>query len=163
MGRSKASATAPVNNFELSDVSDSGDDSSKKRNNVKGAKGSRKKREKEQKPVEVVEEDGFFTNTGGSYNWGAILILACLIIPIVTMPILSIYDSFYPEAVQNRIAREKVTRCYAIADPSKLGNIDNFMEKYAGKEHKLFTQLRNKYGAEFPECDLRPEKFSSDF
>lgn len=152
----------PVNNFELSDSSNSEDDS-KKRNKVKGATGSRKKKEVVQVPVEVVEESGFFTNTGGSYNWCAILILACLVIPIITMPILSIYDSFYPEAVQNRIAREKVTRCYAIADPTKLGNIDNYMEKYAGKEHKLFTQLRNKYGEQFPECDLRPEKFAGDF
>ena len=50
--------------------------------------------------------------------------------------------------------RERVLRCYEAANPSKVGEIDQFLEKYKGREHVLFAQLRNKYGMKFQQCDI---------
>lgn len=50
--------------------------------------------------------------------------------------------------------RERVLRCYEAANPSKVGEIDQFIGKYKGKEHLLFAQLRNKYGMKHSQCDV---------
>ena len=62
-------------------------------------------------------------------------------------------DFFFPEAAVERKLREQVLRCYSVANPKKVNEIDHFMEKYKGKEHILFSQLRNKYGMKYPQCD----------
>lgn len=57
----------------------------------------------------------------------------------------------YPEAKAHRVVRDRVTKCYEAANPSKLNEVDKIVEKYKGREHALFAQLRSKYG-KHPEC-----------
>lgn len=59
----------------------------------------------------------------------------------------------YPEAAQLRKVRENVVRCYEAANPTKLAEVDAFIEKYSGRQHVLYAKLRNKYH-KFPECNL---------
>lgn len=61
------------------------------------------------------------------------------------------YDMMYPEAKAQRIVRERVIKCYEAANPTKLNEVDKIIEKYKGREHALFAQLRSKY-AKHPEC-----------
>lgn len=63
-------------------------------------------------------------------------------------------DFLYPEAAKMRKVTERVTRCYEAANPSKLSEVDKFIQKYKGKEESLFAQLRNKY-PKHPECSGR--------
>lgn len=51
----------------------------------------------------------------------------------------------YPEAKALRQTRERVTRCYESANPAKLNEVDKIVDKYRGREHVLFAQLRAKY------------------
>jgi hypothetical protein len=37
--------------------------------------------------------------------------------------------------------RDKVTRCYTVANPLKLSEIDKILKKYEGKEAALFNQV----------------------
>jgi hypothetical protein len=60
-------------------------------------------------------------------------------------------DYFYPEAAAERKVRDRVLRCYEAANPTKVSEVDKFVQKYKGREHALFAQLRNKY-EKFPEC-----------
>jgi hypothetical protein len=57
----------------------------------------------------------------------------------------------YPEAKEQRIVRDRVRKCYEVANPSKLNEVDKIVEKYKGREHALFAQLRAKY-AKYREC-----------
>jgi hypothetical protein len=57
----------------------------------------------------------------------------------------------YPEAKALREMKARVTKCYEVANPTKLSEIDNIVEKYKNKERTLFAQLRNKY-TKFPQC-----------
>jgi hypothetical protein len=60
-------------------------------------------------------------------------------------------DFLYPENVKTRKVREHVIRCYEVANPSKLDEVDKFVERYQGREHVLFAQLKHKY-EKYPEC-----------
>ena len=51
----------------------------------------------------------------------------------------------YPEAKAERLIKERVTRCYEAANPTKLSEIDKIVNKYKGRETVLYAQLRNKY------------------
>lgn len=61
----------------------------------------------------------------------------------------------YPEEARIRDLRQRtksyVTRCYEVANPSKLSEVDSLVDRYYGREEKLVVQLRNKY-AKYPEC-----------
>ena len=61
------------------------------------------------------------------------------------------YDMMYPEAKEQRLIRDRVTKCYEAANPTKLSEVDKITEKYRGREHVLFAQLRSKY-AKHSEC-----------
>lgn len=63
-------------------------------------------------------------------------------------------DFVYPEAAKVRRVKDRVVKCYEAANPSKLSDVDKFIEKYKGKEEALFAQLRNKY-PKHPECSGR--------
>ena len=88
------------------------------------------------------------------YNYAALffLILFC-IVPVFTAG-QYIFDMAYPEAAHVRRIYDNVYKCYnAVGDVEKINSIDRFIEKYEGREKKLYAQLRAKYGEEFPECD----------
>ena len=63
-------------------------------------------------------------------------------------------DYLYPEAAQQRLVRERVTRCYEAANPSKVSEVDKFIMRYKGNEERLFANLKEKYG-KFRECHLQ--------
>jgi hypothetical protein len=50
-----------------------------------------------------------------------------------------------------RKVRERVMRCYEVANPTKISEVDKFIERYRGREHILFAQLKSKY-EKYPEC-----------
>ena len=57
----------------------------------------------------------------------------------------------YPEQKALRLIKERVIRCYEVANPAKLDDIDRIVEKYKGREIALYAQLRNKY-PKIPQC-----------
>lgn len=57
----------------------------------------------------------------------------------------------YPEAKAQRLIKERVIKCYEVANPTKLSEIDKIVEKYKGRERALYAQLRAKY-EKFPQC-----------
>jgi len=88
------------------------------------------------------------------YNWAALFLL----IMFVSVPVFTagqyVFDMMYPEAANTRRIYDNVYKCYnAVGDVDKINSIDRFIEKYDGREKALYTQLRAKYGMEFPECD----------
>ena len=88
------------------------------------------------------------------YNWSAMAILILfLAVPILT-GLTFLYDYMNPKAAAERAVAHNVFRCYnAVGDTEKLDKIDHIVKKYKGRERALYTQLRNKYGEEYPECD----------
>lgn len=84
-------------------------------------------------------------------NWTAIILLGMMILPAIITAYVQIMDYLYPtDAIARRI-RERVVKCYEAANPSKLKDVDRFIEKYKGNEHKLFAVLKGKY-EKVPEC-----------
>ena len=51
-------------------------------------------------------------------------------------------------AAPQQSIRERVTRFYEIHNPSKLGDVDKVLEKYAGRDDELIDMLIDKYGEE---------------
>lgn len=101
------------------------------------------------------EEDSGSANTSPQgYNWMAIgMLFLFLSVPIFSA-VQYVYDSFNPEAANERRIYDNVYKCYnAVGDIDKLNKIDTFISKYQGRERALYNQLRSKYGMEFPECD----------
>jgi hypothetical protein len=88
------------------------------------------------------------------YNWAAIFLLFLFVsVPLFTAG-QYIFDYMYPEAANTRRIYDNVYKCYnAVGDIDKINSIDRFVAKYEGKERSLYSQLRAKYGDEFPECD----------
>lgn len=86
------------------------------------------------------------------YNISAIIIMLLFLLPGVIGAFLYIYDMYYPEAAALRKVRERVVRCYEVANPSKISEVDKFIDKYKGRSHVLFAQLRTKY-QKYPECN----------
>ena len=101
---------------------------------------------KEKKMKKAKKADG--------YNWSAMgILILFLAIPLLT-GLTFLYDYMNPEAAAERAVAQNVFRCYnAVGDKDKLGKIDHIVKKYKGRERALYTQLRNKYGEEYPECD----------
>ncbi len=62
-------------------------------------------------------------------------------------------DYLYPEAVAHRKLKDRVVRCYSVANPTKVSEVDRFLEKYKGHEERLFANLREKY-YKYPECHM---------
>lgn len=89
------------------------------------------------------------------YNWSAMAILILFVgIPVLT-GLSYVYDYLNPDAAKTRAVYSNVFRCYnAVGDQDKLNKIDHILKKYKGRERALFTQLRGKYGNDYPECDL---------
>ena len=60
-----------------------------------------------------------------------------------------------PEAARERDMKNRVTehvrRCYSVANPTKLDDVERFVAKYKGHEDKLLASLREKY-YKFSEC-----------
>jgi hypothetical protein len=44
-------------------------------------------------------------------------------------------------------------KCYDVANPSKVSEIDKFIEKYKGNENRLFANLKEKYN-KYPQCHI---------
>ena len=75
-------------------------------------------------------------------------------IPVLT-GLSYVYDYLNPDAAKTRAVYSNVFRCYnAVGDQDKLNKIDHILKKYKGRERALFSQLRGKYGKDYPECDL---------
>lgn len=88
------------------------------------------------------------------YNWCAMFVLLLFVsVPLFTA-IQYVHDMYNPEAANERRIYDNVYKCYnAVGDVDKINSIDKFILKYNGKERSLYSQLRAKYGQEFPECD----------
>eukprot|EP01038_Epipyxis_sp_PR26KG_P013179 gene13179-17657_t len=102
---------------------------------VKPTKGSKKTTEKE----------------SNGLNWTAIFIMMLFALPVLLAGVIQATDYFYPEAARERQLKERVLKCYESANPSKLAEVDKFVQRYKGREEVLFAQLRNKY-PKHPEC-----------
>ena len=103
---------------------------------------------------ETVENEG--TNQPAAkkkgWNYAAIVIMLMFILPGFIAVVLQGIDMMYPEAKAERIVRDRVTRCYEAANPSKVHEVDKIVKKYKGRDRALFAQLRNKY-EKYPECN----------
>ena len=60
-------------------------------------------------------------------------------------------DYFFPEAAKTRKVRESLRKCFDIADPPMLSQIDDLLIKYDGRERIMFAKLSRKY-AKVPQC-----------
>eukprot|EP01040_Poterioochromonas_malhamensis_P008826 gene8826-9561_t len=87
----------------------------------------------------------------GGLNWAAIAILCMFALPLLLGGFMQLMDFLYPQAAADRKVRDRVLRCYEVANPSKVAEVDKFVERYRGREHILFSQLRAKY-EKYPEC-----------
>jgi hypothetical protein len=85
------------------------------------------------------------TEPKSGLNWTAFAILCMFALPLLLGGALQAMDFFYPEAAKERQFRDKIMRCYEVANPSKVSEVDKFVERYKGRENVLFAQLRNKY------------------
>ena len=88
------------------------------------------------------------------YNWCAMFVLLLFVsVPLFTA-FQYAHDWYNPAAANERRIYDNVYKCYnAVGDIDKINSIDKFILKYDGKERSLYSQLRAKYGQEFPECD----------
>jgi hypothetical protein len=46
-------------------------------------------------------------------------------------------------------------KCYTVADPAKLDNVEGLLVKHEGREQALFAKLRTKY-EKVPQCNYFP-------
>lgn len=60
-------------------------------------------------------------------------------------PVAACAEWFVDSVVAQAVNRRLLSEFYALHDPSKLAKVDYFLEKYAGREQKLFTQLAKIY------------------
>jgi hypothetical protein len=88
---------------------------------------------------------------GKGWNWSAVFLLCIMVLLPVCIAILNLIDILYPEAAATRRIRDKVIACYEVANPEKVSNIDEVMNKYKGKESLLVYRLAEKYG-KYEEC-----------
>ena len=84
-------------------------------------------------------------------NWTALGFLALMIIPALATAAISISDYLYPQGAQDRLFRDRLVKCYSVANPKKLGEIDRILNKAKGKERGLFASLSEKYHMH-PQC-----------
>ena len=89
-------------------------------------------------------------------NWSGIFLLAMFCIPAIFGGYFATMDYLYPEDAKMRRIRQPLEKCYNIANPEKVSEIDYIMSKYQGREQKLFAQLRAKYGHKYQECEIWP-------
>ena len=85
------------------------------------------------------------TSKGGSLNWSAIIIMILFGLPTTIAIAIQVYDFFYPKEAARRSVVERVRKCYDAAKPNEVVDILKIVKKYEGKEHVLFSVLRNKY------------------
>ena len=115
-------------------------------------------------PAQKEEKDccGKPRNTSGKkpkkepINWSAILLLLMFSIPAVFGAYFTVVDYMYPENAKIRSIRQPLEKCYNAANPEKVAEIDYIMDKYKGREQKLFAQLRTKYAQKYQECEIWP-------
>ena len=88
---------------------------------------------------------------GGGYNWAAMSILTMFALPLLLTGLIYVGDLLNPDGAQTSRTREALVKCYTVADPSKLSNVEDLLEKYQGRERALFAKLRTKYEKE-PAC-----------
>jgi hypothetical protein len=89
-------------------------------------------------------------------NWSAILLLAMFSIPAIFGAYFTVMDYVYPENAKIRNIQQPLEKCYNVANPEKVSEIEYIMRKYKGREQKLFAQLRTKYGKTHQECEIWP-------
>jgi hypothetical protein len=69
---------------------------------------------------------------------------------LITLSITA-YDYFYPQEAVLRAMRTRLEKCYTVAKPGEVVDVDKILKKYKGKEDILFSILRTKY-PKFGEC-----------
>ena len=100
---------------------------------------------------EEAEEKRLIEKKRKGWNWSAVFLLCIMVLLPVCIAILNLIDILYPEAAATRRIRDKVIACYEVANPEKVYNIDEVMNKYKGKESLLVYRLAEKYG-KYEEC-----------
>jgi hypothetical protein len=142
-----------VEEMEVESV-DSDEDESSEEETVSPGKGGGSNKRPAGPPGCCDRPDGKKTKPPSGFNYSAMAILFLFIaIPILT-GLSFLYDYLNPTAGAERAVYSNLYRCYnAVGDNDKIANIDNIVKKYKGKERSLYSQLRGKYGEEFPECD----------
>lgn len=90
---------------------------------------------------------------GSNYNYYAIGFMILFALPVLLTSYLFLTDYFFPESTKALILKNKVVKCYLAANPTKIGEVDKFLEKYKGRENILFANLKEKY-YKIPECNL---------
>lgn len=77
-----------------------------------------------------------------NYHWPLAILTACVIIRFL------IYFLFRVSTNEGAVKdfEEKVTKLYQKYNPSKISQIPQLMEKYAGREEELIRRIINKYG-----------------
>ncbi|KAJ1442331.1 hypothetical protein B484DRAFT_390120 [Ochromonadaceae sp. CCMP2298] len=108
------------------------------------SKRERRASKKEDSDEEEVERSGKGGKTAAKkqgYNWGAIIIMCMFVLPGLFALMLGAADWFYPALKAEREVRDRVRRCYDAANPSKVAELDQILEKYRGKEKSLFSQV----------------------
>lgn len=90
-------------------------------------------------------------NNNSSYFLAVVSIIVALI-----MTRLSLLDLIFPhpgvDGMAERLIREKLIKCYNVAEPKKSSEIGNVMKDIKGKEKDFIEKLHKKYHR-YEECD----------
>lgn len=141
---------APPNDWDIPD--DIGVKKKKRTPKEKAeAREERAKAEKARKQAAVIKQP---INYLSNINWMALVLLALFVVPGILAVCIHVYDMMYPGAAQERVLREKLVRCYEVANPSKLNDIDDILKKANGRYVKLLAGLKNKYGDKYVQCNI---------
>lgn len=91
--------------------------------------------------------------TSGGLNWAALGILIMMVLPAVLTGSIYLMDYLYPEAAKLRQFRDRLVKCYDVANPAKLSDIDSIVEKAKDDRARqsVLAKLRNKY-SKFSSC-----------
>eukprot|EP01031_Cornospumella_fuschlensis_P031443 gene31443-38008_t len=118
----------------------------------KQRKGEEKKSVEEEFDLDDAKANGGkkASNKSG-LNYTAVGILLLFVLPMIFAGVIQVMDFMYPQAAQQRRIRERLVRCFEAVQPAKLNEVDYLLKKYEGKEHVMFTKLKNKY-PKHPEC-----------
>lgn len=91
------------------------------------------------------------TRKAPGLNYSAIAIGLLFVLPVICTLVFQAFDMLYPQLALDRLVRGKVAKCYDVAKPDEIVDIDKIMKKYNGKYQSLFNNLGNKY-SKFPQC-----------
>lgn len=146
---------APPNDWDIPD--DIGLKKKKKTPQEKAkAREERAKKEQIKKQQATIKQPISFL---GNINWMALTFLAMFVVPGILAVCIQGYDMMYPGAAQERVLREKLVRCYEVANPTKLNDIDDILKKANKRYTKLLAGLKNKYGEKYVQCNIGTYEF----